>query len=283
MNRIAKALILSLILLLLVFSLYPLGKGIDQTNPETINPIPELFYFPKTSFIKNVAFGYNNLLADIFWLRSIQYIGQHLDTGSTFPYLYHMLDIVTSLDPQFINAYNFGAAFLASWAGDPKDAILLGKKGVKNNPDNWRTAFGLGFIYYMEKDFEHAYKYFSLANTLPGMPDEYKTFAPFALGKFASPDQGIKMWETIAKMADNRFIILAAKNNISVLTQKKNVDMLNQAVQRYKKRFHAFPPSLSALVEHGMIVQLPEPIAHIPYKYNPLTGKVTAHMPRFRN
>lgn len=281
MNRSIKTFILTLILLMLSVSLYPVGKSIDQTSPENTNPIPELFYFPKTSFIKNVAFGYNNLLADMFWIRSVQYIGQHSMTDATYPYIYHILDIVTSLDPKFINAYNFGSAFLVTWANDPKDAIVLGNKGVKNNPQDWRPAFGLGFIYYMGKDYENAYKYFSLANTLPDMPDQYKTFAPYSLGKFASPDQGIEMWEAIAKMSDNEIIRSAAKNNIAVLTQKKNVNMLNQAVQTYKQRFHKFPAALSELVERSVISKLPEPVANIPYNYDLSTGKVTARIPKF--
>ncbi len=265
---------------MLAFSLYPLGKSIDQTAPENTNPIPELFYFPKTGFIKNIAFGYNNLLADMFWIRSVQYIGQHLISDNAFPYLYHILDITTSLDPRFINAYNFGSFFLATWANDKKEGIELAQKGIKNNPENWEPAFELGFIYYMAHDYENAYKYFSLANTLPGIPDMYKTFAPYAKGKFASPDQGIAMWEAVAKMSDNQFIREAAKNNITVLTQKKNVDMLNQAVQTYKKRFRKFPSDLSGLVEKGLISKLPEPVGGMPYDYDPSTGKVTAQIPK---
>ena len=283
MSRIAKTITFALILLLLAFSLYPLGKSIDRTSPENTNPIPELFYFPKTSFIKKIAFGYNNLLADIFWIRSIQYIGQHMITDNAFPYLYHILDITTSLDPRFINAYNFGSFFLAIYASDKKEGIELAEKGIKNNPENWKPAFELGFIYYMKHDYENAYKYFSLANTLPGMQDEYKTFAPYALGKFASPDQGIEMWTAIAKMSDNKFIIDAARNNIAVLTQKKRVDMLNQAVQTYKKRFHKFPSDLYELVGRGIIAKLPEPVGGMPYNYDPLTGKVTAQIPAPEN
>ncbi len=274
---------ISLILLLLAFSLYPLGKSIDRTSPENTNPIPEVFYFPKTSFIKNIVFGYNNLLADIFWIRSIQYIGQHMITDNAFPYLYHILDITTSLDPRFINAYNFGSFFLATWANDKKEGIELAEKGIKNNPENWKPAFELGFIYYMKHDYENAYKYFSLANTLPDIPDMYKTFAPYALGKFASPDQGIEMWTAIAKMSDNKFIIDAARNNIAVLTQKKRVDMLNQAVQTYKKRFHKFPSDLSELVGKGIIAKLPEPVGGMPYDYDPSTAKVTAQIPTLYN
>ena len=273
---------ISLIFLLLVFSLYPLGKLIDRTSPENANPIPDLFYFPKTSFIKNIAFGYNNLLADIFWIRSVQYIGQHLITDNAFPYLYHILDITTSLDPRFIDAYNFGSFFLATWANDKKEGIELAQKGIKNNPENWKPAFELGFIYFMKQDYENAYKYFSLANTLPDMPEMYKTFAPYAMGKFALPDQGIEIWAAIAKMSDNKFIIDAARNNIAVLTQKKRVDILNQAVQTYKKRFHKFPSDLYELVEKGIIAKLPEPVGGMSYDYDPSTGRVTAQIPALK-
>ncbi len=283
MNRIVKTFMLAVILLLLVFSLYPLGKDIDETSPVNSNPIPELFYFPKTSFIKNITFGYNNLLADFFWIRSVQYIGQHMISDNQYPYLYHILDITTSLDPRFINAYNFGSFFLAIYANDEKEGIELAEKGIKHNPENWRPAFELGFVYYMKHDYENAYKYFSLANTLPGMLDEYKTFAPFALGKFASPEQGIQMWEAMAKMSDNAFIRSAARHNIEVLTQKQYVDVLNQAVQEFKKRFHKFPSDLSELVKRGIISQLPEPIDGKPYEYDPFTGKVTAQIPTFAN
>ncbi|MGB9736480.1 MAG: tetratricopeptide repeat protein [bacterium] len=282
MNRVIKTFILTLIFLMFALSLYPLGKSIDQTAPGNTNPIPELFYFPKTSFIKNIAFGYNNLLADIFWIRSIQYIGQHLMSDNVYPYLYHILDITTSLDPRFINAYNFGSFFLAIYANNEKEGIELAEKGIKNNPKNWQPTFELGFIYYLKKDYENAYRYFSLANTLPGMPDEYKTFAPYALGKFASPEQSIEMWKAIEKMSDNQFVREAARNNIAVLTQKKNVEMLNRAVQNFKDRFHRFPSSLSELVEKGIITGLPEPVGGMPYDYDPSTGRVTAQKPKFK-
>ncbi len=219
-ERIQKLLI-ALIFLSLVAALFPLGRSIDRTSPGNTNPVPELFYFPKTDVIKNMAFGYKNLLADVFWLRSIQYIGRHLRMGGTYTYLYHIFDIVTSLDPRFINAYNFGSIMLLQLTGKSSEAIELGDKGVKNNPGNWMPSFGLGFVYYLDKDYVHAYRYFSRANALPGMPGNYKTFAPYAMEKFASPDQSIALWKAIAKMSGNNILRLAAKNNIRLLIEKK--------------------------------------------------------------
>lgn len=204
-------------------------------------------------------------------------------SDNAYPYLYHILDITTSLDPRFINAYNFGSFFLAIYANEEKEGIELAEKGIKNNPEDWKPAFELGFIYFMKHDYENAYKYFSLANTLPDMPAQYKTFAPYAMGKFASPEQGIKMWEAMEKMSDNEFIRQAARNNIAVLIQKRNIDMLINAVKVYKNRFHKMPSSLLELVQKGIIKKLPEPVGGMPYEYDPSTGNVTAKKPNFNN
>src|SRR6266568_4169891 len=55
--------------------------------------------------------------------------------------LYPLLDLTTSLDPNFMVAYRFGAIFLSEpdpgGAGRPELAIALLEKGVKTNPDKW--------------------------------------------------------------------------------------------------------------------------------------------------
>src|SRR5208337_1690877 len=62
------------------------------------------------SAIKKMSLGYDSLLADIYWTRAVQYYGARFTTkGATFPLLWPLLDISTTLDPQMIIAYRFGA------------------------------------------------------------------------------------------------------------------------------------------------------------------------------
>ena len=69
------------------------------------------------------------IVADIYWIRAVQYFGRtRLDArpGKSYDLLYPLLDITTTLDPQFNLAYRFGAVFLAEaypgGAGQPARA-----------------------------------------------------------------------------------------------------------------------------------------------------------------
>src|SRR5829696_6778501 len=71
--------------------------------------------------LKGFAFGAEGLLADWYWIRSLQYLGDKIvrsdandlnidDLRSLNPrLLYPLLDNATDLDPQFIAAYTYGA------------------------------------------------------------------------------------------------------------------------------------------------------------------------------
>ena len=81
--------------------------------------------------------------------------------ASTFNELAPLLEITTTLDPQLLPPYEFGASFLApnppNGAGEPDRAIELMQYGIQHNPDNCRLYYDLGFVYYTEfKDYKKA-------------------------------------------------------------------------------------------------------------------------------
>ena len=66
--------------------------------------------------LKRLALSHDALLADLSWIRAVQSFGRaRLDGGADKSYeqLYALLDITTTLDPQFNIAYRVGAIFLA--------------------------------------------------------------------------------------------------------------------------------------------------------------------------
>ena len=74
-------------------------------------------------------------------MRTIQHYGRDrrsARTASRFELLYPLLDLTTSLDPQFNIAYRFGAVFLAepppSGPGRVDQAVALLEKGLRQNP-----------------------------------------------------------------------------------------------------------------------------------------------------
>jgi hypothetical protein len=90
-----------------------------------------LLYVRSPEFARRAALSFHALLADIYWIRTVQhYGGTKLSTAANKQYdvLYPLLDLTTSLDPYFDVAYKFGAVFLAeeypSGAGRPDQATF---------------------------------------------------------------------------------------------------------------------------------------------------------------
>jgi len=192
----------------------------------------ELMYFPSGKFLKQSALGHTTTLADIAWLRAIQYYGHHRMTDRKYEMVGHIFDVITTLDPNFVHAYVFGAVVLSQDAGKPEEGLALLRKGMRANPDNWLLAFETGFIYYVILgDCENAGRYFALASRLPNAPDMTSRFAAFVNEKAGHTATAFELWSEIAKATDNKFIKEMAEEKMEKLR-----------VQLRKERSAAAPP-----------------------------------------
>jgi hypothetical protein len=114
-----------------------------RASTPTLVPPQHLEYF---------TFGYNNLLADILWLRSIQdfeYCGDHLQHKEfrqqfgreinmcSKGWIYSMLDAVTRIEPKYQIAYTRGAISLSVLVNDVEGAAEILDRGTKAYPEDW--------------------------------------------------------------------------------------------------------------------------------------------------
>ena len=181
----------------------------------------ELMYFPSGRFLKESALGHTTTLADIAWLRAIQYYGHHRMTDRKYEMVGHIFDIITTLDPSFIHAYVFGAVVLSQDAGKPEEGLTLLRKGMRQNPDNWLLAFETGFIYYVIlHDCESAGRYFALSSRLPNAPDMTSRFAAFVQEKAGHTETAFELWSEIARATDNTFIKQMAEERMEKLKEQ---------------------------------------------------------------
>ena len=86
-------------------------------------------------------------LADILWMRTSYYFGQHLLTDRNYPYLLHMLDLITDLSPEWIQPYLFGAVVLPSETESIENGLYIIDKGLLFHPDNGSYGFLKDFTY----------------------------------------------------------------------------------------------------------------------------------------
>src|SRR5215831_11806522 len=120
-------------LILSCFSTYWVQSAIDD-RIDADRSSEEALFLPSAEVIKKLSLAHNGLMADIYWMRAVQYYGgRRLKNQSGFPLLGRLIDIATTLDPQLLHAYRFGSIFLSErkpiGANEPERAIELLKKG----------------------------------------------------------------------------------------------------------------------------------------------------------
>jgi tetratricopeptide (TPR) repeat protein len=238
--------------------------------------IGELMYFPSGLAVKALSLGYYAPLADIIWLRFIQYYGEHRMTDVKFDLMYHILDILTTLDPYFDHAYNLGALMLTHDAQKPDQAKKLLKKGMSLNPTAWRYYFVYGFIHYVFLlDYDVAETYFRLASQKPGAPEFTKRWAAFTLyKKIGDLESAFAIWLDIYNNSSDKIEKGIAVYYIDKIKMLRDIELIEKKIEIFKKQTGKSPISLRELVNAGIIKKIPKEPHGKKYEYVLRHGKV---------
>ena len=165
----------------------PLSGYISSVRPQLPEGYEDTDLTVKGSHLKGFAFGMEGLLADLYFMRSLQYIGEKIlrskaetinidDLRDLNPRLiYPFLDTATSLDPHFVAAYSYGAVILP--AIDKEKAIELASKGIANNPNEWRLYQHLGYIYWKLGRYDEAAETYEKGSNIAGAAPFLKIMA----------------------------------------------------------------------------------------------------------
>ncbi|MGQ0793640.1 MAG: tetratricopeptide repeat protein [Deltaproteobacteria bacterium] len=222
-----------------------------------------------SSTLKTLSLGYTELVADIYWLRSLQYFGGDDVVNKNPELLYHYFDIITDLDPQFTNAYRYGGTFLAEpppiGLGDIERGVALFDKGRANNPDNFRLPFEEAFIYYLyAKNYDRAADLFDEASKKPGLSDfrraSLKGMAASAHSKTGSREVSRRLWGEIYENTQSEGRRLFALERLKELAVMDDEDRLTGALAKYIKTYGATPSDIEALKGAGFIDKIPKEI-----------------------
>ena len=170
-------------------------------------PLEELAYYPSGAWLSQAAVGERIAWSDLLWLRAVQYYGMHRETDNTFGKMAHVFDIITTLDPQFQNAYVFGGTSLCQEGRQFDAGVLLLEKGARNNPTVWVYPFELGFVHYLGKrNLTRATFEFAQAARLPNSPDYCERFAAWSGQRAGYEEVATQLWREVAETTDNAIL-----------------------------------------------------------------------------
>lgn len=252
----------SILLLLSLASSVLLLRRLDQVR--THATLEEVLYFNSPKLVKRLSLGYDGLLADIYWTRAVQYFGtRHVTRFADYKLLAPLLEITTALDPQLIVAYQFGANFLGpkppEGAGQPDRAVALVEYGIRNNPDNWKLYYELGFIYYyMEpKEYAKAARAFERGTKVPNA----HPFLPVLAAQMAQHAGEIQtsrmLWQAAYSSTQDELIRKNAIAHLRALKVDEDITELEKIVASYREKMGRPPSTVSALIAERMLRGVP--------------------------
>jgi hypothetical protein len=245
----------------------------------------EVLYLWSGKHVKRLVPGFENLAADLYWLRTVQYFGGErlFAKNKRFELLEPLVEITTTLDPRFEIAYRYGAIFLSEpppvGAGRPKSGVALLEKGVRALPTSWRLRQDLGFFTYIFlRDSVRAAQILNEAADLPGAAYWLRTLAADILYRGGDRAASRKMWQQMYDQAEGDFIKGNAKEHLRVLDAFDQADRLTQAVRTFEKQKGRKPARLEELTAVGVRSEELRDANGIPFAYDPAKGVVTISM-----
>jgi tetratricopeptide (TPR) repeat protein len=261
----------SVLLVLCLAGSVVLLRRLDQVRPTAT--LEQVLYLNSPKWVKRMSLGYDGLLADIYWTRAVQYFGSHhVVRAKDYNLLPPLLEITTALDPKLIVAYQFGANFLGpkppEGAGQPEKAVALVEDGIRNNPDNWKLYYELGFIYYyMEpRQYAKAAEAFERGTKVPNAHPFLRVLAA-QMAQHAGEIQTSRMlWQATYATSQDKLIRRNAVDHLKALQVDEDVTVLEEIVGRYRQQTGKLPTSMSELERAGLLREILQDPTGRPYK-----------------
>jgi tetratricopeptide (TPR) repeat protein len=168
----------------LLFTSYVAGRSADERLARNdLNVARELIYLPSPATARLMAFGFEQLSADWYWVKALQYFVEPAQGMNYYRNLGDFLEVVVGVDPDFRYAYKFAGISIPYDTGrytfaNTERAIGFLQRGVAKWPDDWQMRLYLGYyLLNFRNDTEGAAEQFARAAPVPGAPPYLKRFA----------------------------------------------------------------------------------------------------------
>jgi len=209
--------------------------------------------------LKKLSLEYGPLLGAIYWTRVVQYFGaKHHAGDQKLDQLWPLLDITTTLDPNLLVAYRFGAMFLSDspprGAGLPDLAVELLQRGMKANPEYWKLYQDLGNVYYFDKrDYQKASQAYEAGSKFPDAPPFMKAMAAKIAAEGGSLETSYALWLDIYQTSTNKEMRNNAEDHLRLVQAEMDMREIDKIADAYEQKTKHRATRISELVQAGML------------------------------
>lgn len=228
-----------------------LSLWIDRQRPQVERVDAETLYLNGTT-AKRLSLGFNGLAADWYWMRSLQYVGKkiidarqrtEMDDLSLLDLklLAPMLDITTTLDPQFLEPYEYAAVIMPSINRD--EAIRLVKKGIAANPHAWRLYHHLGYIHWQQGDYKTASQIYLEGSKIPEAPPWMEAMSARMEAEGGSRAVAREIYTRMYEQSADERVREMARRRLMQVASLEEREVLRKVLAAYKNQLGRCPIS----------------------------------------
>ena len=219
--------------------------------------VEESLYFTSGATLRQTSLGFEGLMADLYWLRTIQYFGGKIEdkegtlnianVGSwKLVLLEPLINITTQLDPQYVAAYRFGSVFIPDI--DPAKAIKLAERAIQDNPHDWRLYQDLGFIYWKQKCFQEASDTYLTGSKISEAPKWLEQLSATMLAKGGDRETARQMFTKLYESTDDPNIKKNSLSRLEFYQAADQIDFLNKQLEEFRAARGSCPTHPSQLI-----------------------------------
>ncbi len=246
MTKNSKQLIFSLAAILIGFAfVFVLSNFAKDNRPSLPESYADEDLALQGKRLKGFSLGFEGLIADWYWMQSLQYIGDKvtksegdLNLENLQPLnprlLYPLLDNATDLDPQFMTVYSYGAVVLP--AINHEQAIKIAEKGIANNPKEWRLYQHLGYIYWRLEAYEKAAEVYAEGAKIEGAPVFLQMMTAQMKSQGGSRETARAIYEQMHREAQDEQTKENALLHLLKLDSMDERDAIQLALEEFQKR-----------------------------------------------
>lgn len=243
-----------------IFAIAVLAQhGVNGARAEI--PGNEVLYLPNAALLNHFTGGMSSIIADLLWLRCIQYTATEAKGERSFTWLRQMLDTVVQLDPYFVDAYRYGGIFLAALRADSDAGLDLLERGIRRNPGAWELPYEAAMIYLLNRRDDpdsprRAAILLSMSAATGKAPELVAQLASQLQGSYNLVDVEEQMWRDLLKSED-KFLRQLAERKLHELGLREACRILDERIEQYEALYGRRPSSLEQLVQEGLIQREP--------------------------
>lgn len=254
-----------------------LQQTLDQRLDRDVTRIEELAQLPRGEYLKPMLLGYQHAGADLLWLQLLQVLGKKKTSADEYEWIYHALDVITTLDPQYDYAYYVGGVVLTNLANRTDLSNRLLVKGFDANPTVWNLPFLLGYNhYFILGDAAKGAEYMAAAAKLPGGPSYLPGLASRMYAEASNPEVALQLLRALWLQTQDQEMREVLENRAKEIIIERDVQALESARDAYRAKQGHLPGALNDLVISGEVGRIPDEPFGGAYSIDARTGEISS-------